>query len=321
LSEKIIDRSLSEELKTSYLNYALSVIISRALPDVRDGLKPVHRRILYAMELSNLTYNRPFRKSAYVVGQVISSYHPHGDVAIYESLVRMAQNFSLRYPLIDGQGNFGSMDGDKAAAYRYTEARMAKITDELLLDLDKDTVDFVKNFDDSKIEPTVLPSAIPNLLINGSSGIAVGMATNIPPHNLNEIIDAVNFYINKQEATTEELMQFVKGPDFPTSGIVHGYSGIKLAYKSGRGLCKIRSRYSIEEYKKEQEAIIITEIPYQVNKSEMIKKMADLVKSEVVVGISEIRDESDRNGIRVVIELKKGIIVKQLLIYFINILL
>lgn len=307
MSEKIINRPVAEELKSSYLNYALSVIISRALPDIRDGLKPVHRRILYVMSISNLAYNRPFRKSAHVVGQVISSYHPHGDAAIYDSLVRMAQDFSLRYPLIDGQGNFGSMDGDPAAAYRYTEARMAKITEELLLDIDKNTVDFANNFDDSKTEPTVLPSAIPNLLINGSSGIAVGMATNIPPHNLREVCDAINLFIDNREVTSTELMNHIKGPDFPTRGIIHGYKGIKQAYETGRGMCKIRGRVSVEEFKKEREAIIITEIPYQVNKAELIKKMAELVKNEVIPGISEIRDESDRKGVRVVVELKRDI--------------
>ncbi len=306
MKDKIINKSLTQELKTSYLNYAMSVIISRALPDVRDGLKPVHRRILYAMHQSGLFYNRPFKKCATVVGQVIANFHPHGDAAIYESLVRMAQSFSLRYPLIDGQGNFGSVDGDKAAAYRYTEARMTKITNELLVDISKDTVDFTNNFDDTKQEPVILPTAIPNLLINGTSGIAVGMATNFPPHNLSEVVDAIIHFIDNQECSIGELRKFIKGPDFPTGGIIHGIKGIKDSYETGRGSFKIRAKLTIEDYKK-REAIIITEIPFQVNKSEMIQKMAQLVKNDVIRGISEIRDESDRKGIRVVIELKKDV--------------
>ncbi len=306
MSDKIINKSLTNELKTSYLNYAMSVIISRALPEVRDGLKPVHRRILYAMHQSNLVYNRPFKKCATVVGQVIANLHPHGDAAIYESLVRMAQPFSLRYPLIDGQGNFGSVDGDKAAAYRYTEARMMKITDEMLGDINKETVDFVNNFDDTKKEPTILPAAIPNLLINGTSGIAVGMATNFPPHNLSEVVDATVYYITNQECEINELTNFIKGPDFPTGGIIHGLKGIKDAYSTGRGSFKIRGKLSIEEDSK-REKIIIHEIPFQVNKAEMIQKMAHLVKNDVVKGISEIRDESDRKGVRVVIELKREV--------------
>ncbi len=306
LHHKVINRSLTTELKTSYLNYAMSVIISRALPEVRDGLKPVHRRILYAMHQLGLVYNRPFKKCATVVGQVISSYHPHGDMAIYESLVRMAQTFSLRYPLIDGQGNFGSMDGDKAAAYRYTEARMTKIADELLVDINKETVDFNSNFDDTKKEPSVLPSAIPNLLINGSSGIAVGMATNFPPHNLSEVIEATIYYIDQQDCSIADLSAIIKGPDFPTGGIIHGAKGIKDAYHLGRGSFKIRSKLTVEDYKK-REAIIISEIPFQVNKAEMIQKTAQLVKNDVIKGIGEIRDESDRKGVRVVIELKREV--------------
>ncbi len=318
MAEEVIERSVTEELKTSYLNYAMSVIVARALPDIRDGLKPVHRRILFVMNGLGLNYNRPFKKCATVVGQVISNFHPHGDMAIYESLVRLAQNFSLRYPLITGQGNFGSVDGDKAAAYRYTEARLSKITEEMVADLGKNTVDMVATFDDTKMEPTVLTAAIPNLLINGSSGIAVGMATNIPPHNLKEICATVRYFIQsthieKQSLTSSDLMKYVQAPDFPTGGIIYGQGGIRKVYETGRGSFHLRGRASIEPYKKNSEAIIITEIPYQVNKAEMIKKIAQLVKMGNIQGPSEIRDESDRKGMRVVIELKSSAIAKTVL--------
>ncbi|BBM89467.1 DNA gyrase subunit A [Spirochaetota bacterium] len=307
MAEKIIERSLTEELKQSYINYAMSVIVSRALPDVRDGFKPVHRRILYVMSTLGLLHNTPFKKCATVVGQVISSFHPHGDAAIYDSLVRMAQDFSLRYPLIDGQGNFGSLDGDRAAAYRYTEARMAKISDEMLKDLQKDTIDFKPNFDETRKEPTVVPSAVPNLLLNGSSGIAVGMATNIPPHNLSEVVDAIIYYIGNKEAVLDDLMKYIQAPDFPTGGIIHGTAGIKEAYATGRGSFPLRGKLTIETLKNSREVIVITEIPYQVNKAEMIKRTAELVKNDVIRGPSEIRDESDRHGVRVVIELKRDV--------------
>lgn len=307
MSEKVFNSDVSEEIKTSYLNYAMSVIISRALPDVRDGLKPVHRRILYVMHLLSLTYNRPFRKCASVVGQVISAYHPHGDAAIYDSLVRLAQDFSLRYPLVDGQGNFGSMDGDKAAAYRYTEARMLKITALMLTDLDKETVDFASNFDDSTKEPTVLPNVLPNLLLNGTTGIAVGMATNIPPHHLGEVVDAIVHALDNPDFTVDDLLQFIKGPDFPTGGVIHNYPALVQAYRTGRGSFSVRAKADIEERSDGGENIIVREMPYQVNKAETIKKIAELVKLEVVKGIREVRDESsDREGVRVVIELKKA---------------
>ena len=306
-------------MKTSYINYAMSVIVSRALPDVRDGLKPVHRRVLYAMYKLGLTYNRPFKKSATVVGEVLGKYHPHGDSSIYDTLVRMAQDFSLNIPLVDGQGNFGSIDGDAAAAMRYTEARMQKISDNMLQDIQKETVDFQNNFDDSQQEPTVLPSVFPNLLVNGSTGIAVGMATSMPPHNLRDTITAVNRYIDNPECEIEDLIHIIKGPDFPTRGVIHNYQGVLDGYRKGRGIFKIRGRVSIEQYKKDREAIIITEIPYLVNKSEMIKKIAGLIKTEVIKGISDIRDESGKEGIRVVIELKRDvntqIIVNQLFKY------
>ncbi len=298
--------SIEEEMKVSYLDYAMSVIIGRALPDVRDGLKPVQRRILYAMFREGLTPGKKYSKCAGVVGEVLKKYHPHGDSAVYDALVRMAQDFNLRYPLIDGQGNFGSLDGDPAAAYRYTEARLAKIAEELLRDIDKDTVDFIPNFDETTEEPVVLPTRVPNLLINGSSGIAVGMATNIPPHNLKEVIDALIYLLDKPEATVQELMNFIKGPDFPTGGIVHGTAGLLEAYTHGRGLVKMRARARIEIPQKDPEQIIINELPYMVNKARLIEKIAELVKTKKIEGISEIRDESDRDGIRVVIELKRG---------------
>ncbi|MCX8083763.1 MAG: DNA gyrase subunit A [Calditerrivibrio sp.] len=302
----IIDISIEESIKSSYLDYAMSVIVGRALPDVRDGLKPVHRRVLFAMYEMGLAHNKPYKKSARVVGDVIGKYHPHGDTAVYDTLVRLAQDFSMRYPLVDGQGNFGSVDGDSAAAMRYTEVRMAKITDEMLADIDKDTVDFSPNYDGSMEEPLVLPAKIPNLLINGSSGIAVGMATNIPPHNLSEVIDALVFRIDNPDSDLNDILKFIKGPDFPTAGLLMGISDMKNAYLTGRGTIKIRARAEIQQLKSGKEQIIITEIPYQVNKSAMIEKIAELVRDKVITGISELRDESDRDGIRVVIEIKKG---------------
>ena len=303
-SQDIQDINIEDSIKTSYLDYSMSVIIGRALPDARDGLKPVHRRILYAMSELNLTSRASYKKSARIVGDVIGKYHPHGDNAVYDALVRMAQPFSMRVPLIDGQGNFGSIDGDNAAAMRYTEARMTALSEELLRDIDKDTVDFVPNYDDSLSEPDVLPSRIPNLLVNGSSGIAVGMATNIPPHNLGEVIDAVLHLIDNPEAEVSDLMEFVKAPDFPTGGIIFGKRGIVDAYKTGRGRIKIRAKTHIEK-KGHKDVIVIDEFPYQVNKSRFIEQVASLVKDKQIDGISEIRDESDREGIRVVIELKK----------------
>ncbi len=301
---QVIPVSIEETLAKSYLEYSMSVIVGRALPDVRDGLKPVHRRILYAMHKMGITANSPYKKSARIVGDVIGKYHPHGDSAVYEALVRMAQDFSMRMPLIDGQGNFGSIDGDNAAAMRYTEARLTKIAEELLKDIEKDTVDFVPNYDGTEREPVVLPARFPNLLVNGSSGIAVGMATNIPPHNLEELIDALIYMIDNKDATLEDILKFVKGPDFPTGGTIFGKSGIIEAYKTGRGSIKIRAKHHIE-HKGNKEVIVIDELPFQVNKAKLIEKISDLVKDKVLDGISEVRDESDREGIRVVIELKK----------------
>jgi len=298
--EQVKTQLIEDEMKKSYMDYAMSVIVSRALPDVRDGLKPVHRRILYAMNKLGLFHNKRFRKSAHVVGSVLASYHPHGDVAVYDSLVRMAQNFSLRYPLINGQGNWGSIDGHPAAAMRYTECKLKKIAEEILLDIDKDTVDFVENYDNSTTEPTVLPSRIPNLLVNGSSGIAVGMATNIPPHNIHEIVDALVYLIDKPQAEINELMQFVKGPDFPTGGLICGRSGIIDAYKTGRGRVVVKAKTKIEEGR-----IIVEEIPYMVNKSILLENIANLVKDKKIDGIKDLRDESDRRGLRIVIELKR----------------
>ncbi len=300
MSDKIQNRLIEQEMKESYLNYAMSVIVGRALPSVEDGLKPVHRRILYAMYKMGMFYNRPSKKSARIVGDVLGKYHPHGDVAVYDSLVRMAQDFSLRYPLIKGQGNWGSIDGDSPAAMRYTEAKLAKIAEELLTDIEKETVEFVPNFDDSLKEPSVLPSKIPNLLINGSSGIAVGMATNMPPHNISEVIEAVKYQIDNPECAPEDLLTFIKGPDFPTGGEILGNSGIIRAFKTGRGTIKIRGTCKVEDKK-----IIITEIPYQVNKTTLIESIANLVKNKKVNGVSDIRDESDRKGMRIVIFLKK----------------
>ena len=296
---------LEKEMKKSYIDYAMSVIVSRALPDVRDGLKPVHRRILYAMYEDNLTAERPYRKSATTVGNVLGRYHPHGDASVYDALVRLAQDFSLRYPLIDGHGNFGSVDGDPPAAYRYTEARMAKLAANMLTDIDKDTVDFVPNFDDKLKEPFVLPSRFPNLLVNGSSGIAVGMATNIPPHNMREVCDAICYVIDNPEATLEDICRFIKGPDFPTGGIIMGRAGIRAAYATGRGRIVVRCRAEIEEYQTGRFRIVVTELPYMVNKARLIENIADLHKEKRVDGITDLRDESDRDGMRIVIELRR----------------
>ena len=306
-AKETIPVSLEEEMKTSYLDYAMSVIVGRALPDVRDGLKPVHRRVLFAMhELSN-SFNRPYKKSARIVGDVIGKYHPHGDTAVYDTIVRMAQDFSLRYMLVDGQGNFGSVDGDNAAAMRYTEIRMSKISHELLADLDKETVDFGPNYDGSEHEPLVMPTRLPNLLINGSSGIAVGMATNIPPHNLSEVIDALQAMLKNPEITTDELIEIIPAPDFPTAGIIHGIAGVRDGYKTGRGRVIMRGRTHVEDLEKgNRESIIVDELPYQVNKKTFIEKIAELVGDKKIEGISDLRDESDKSGMRVVIELKRG---------------
>ncbi len=293
-------------MKTAYLDYSMSVIVGRALPDVRDGLKPVHRRILYAMFREGLLHNKKYSKSAGVVGEVLKKYHPHGDSAVYDTMVRMAQDFNMRYPLVDGQGNFGSVDGDPAAAYRYTEARLTKLAEELLADIDKETVDYVPNFDDTTVEPTVLPTRVPNLLINGSAGIAVGMATNIPPHNLSEVVDGLIMMIDNPEVTIPELMTAIKGPDFPTYGFIHGYEGIRQAFTTGRGIIQMRARAVIEEGKGDRESIIVTELPYQVNKARLLERIAELVQEKKITGISEIRDESDREGMRIAIDLKKG---------------
>ena len=306
----IVESELVKEMKDSYIDYAVSVIVGRALPDVRDGLKPVHRRILYSMYESGLTWDKPFKKSATCVGDVLGKYHPHGDASVYDALVRLAQDFSMRYRLIDGHGNFGSVDGDPPAAYRYTEARMSKITAEMLADIEKDTVDFVPNYDENEKEPTVLPARIPNLLVNGSSGIAVGMATNIPPHNLGEVIDGVVCMIENKiegrETDVEELMQYIKGPDFPTGANILGKSGIRAAYRTGRGKIIVRSTAEIETHNG-RERIVITEIPYMVNKSVLVAKIAELVHDKRLEGISDIRDESDREGMRIVIELKRDV--------------
>lgn len=308
--ENVVDIKIEEEMQTSYLDYAMSVIVGRALPDIRDGLKPVHRRALYTMQEMSNFWNRPYKKSARVVGDVMGKYHPHGDIAIYDTIVRMAQDFTMRYPLVDGQGNFGSVDGDSPAAMRYTEVRMSRITTELLADIDKDTVDFVPNYDGSTKEPSVLPSRIPNLLVNGSSGIAVGMATNIPPHNLTEILDGlmevIRGRLEKRDVTIDDLMKIVKGPDFPTAGFIVGKEGIKSAFKTGRGIIKMRAKVEIEEGKRDKEMIVISEIPYQVNKAKLVEKIALLVREKKIEGISDIRDESDRKGMRVVIECRKG---------------
>jgi len=303
--ERIIQVNIEEEMKSAYIDYSMSVIVSRALPDVRDGLKPVHRRVLFGMSELGVYSNRPYKKSARIVGEVLGKYHPHGDSSVYEAMVRMAQEWSLRYPLVDGQGNFGSIDGDSPAAMRYTEARLKKIAEETLSDIEKETVDFQPNFDDSLSEPVVLPTRIPNLLVNGASGIAVGMATNMPPHNISEIIDATIAFIDNPNITTEEILKFVKGPDFPTGGIIYGEQGIKDACETGRGRIVLRSKTEIEFTHSGRECIIVTEIPYMVNKAEMIRKIADLINEKRLEGISYINDESDRNGMRVVIILKK----------------
>jgi DNA gyrase subunit A len=304
-NEKIIPVYIEEEVKDSYLNYAMSVIVGRALPDVRDGLKPVHRRILYAMQELSLDHTKPYKKCARIVGEVLGKYHPHGDVAVYDTLVRLAQDFSLRYPLVDGQGNFGSVDGDSAAAMRYTEARLAAVADEMLNDIDKETVNFGPNFDSSLKEPLLLPSALPNLLVNGSSGIAVGMATNIPSHNLNEVADAIIYLLDHPESEAKDMMRFIKGPDFPTGGIICGRSGIKDAYTTGRGKITVRAKANIERQKNGKDLIVVTEIPYQVQKAAVIENIAGQVEEKKIEGISDIRDESDKDGMRIVFELKR----------------
>ncbi len=316
-NEQLSEISIEKEMKKSYLDYAMSVIIGRALPDVRDGLKPVHRRVLYAMRELKNDWNKAYKKSARIVGDVIGKYHPHGDTAVYDTIVRLAQDFSMRYPLVDGQGNFGSVDGDRPAAMRYTEIRMQRLAHEMLEDLDKETVDFVPNYDESLSEPSVLPSKIPSLLINGSSGIAVGMATNIPPHNLSEVIDAMKAIIDNPVVTWNELMQYVPGPDFPTGGIIYGTNGIKEAYKNGRGIFKIRARVIVEKDKRTQrETIIVTELPYQVNKAKLVEKIAELVRDKHIQGVKFVRDESDREGMRIAVGLKKdqiaGVVINQL---------
>src|SRR5512132_1253889 len=304
-NEKIIPIYVEDEMRNSYIDYSMSVIVSRALPDVRDGLKPVHRRILVAMRELNLLHDRPFRKSAKITGDVTGNYHPHGTAAVYETMVRMAQTFSMRYPLVDGQGNFGSVDGDAPAAERYTEARLTEFAEEMLRDIEKDTVNMRPNYDESREEPVVLPAAVPNLLVNGSSGIAVGMATNVPPHNLREIVDATIHVIDNPDCPIEDLLRIVQGPDFPTAGIIYGRQGILDCYTTGRGHITVRSNATIEEYKKDREAIIVTEIPYMVSKAALLEKIADLVKDGTLDGISDLRDESDREGMRIVIELKR----------------
>jgi DNA gyrase subunit A len=306
--EKIIPISIEDEMKSAYIDYSMSVIVSRALPDVRDGLKPVHRRVLFGMQDLGVGASKPYKKSARIVGEVLGKYHPHGDSSVYDTMVRMAQDWSLRYPLVDGQGNFGSVDGDSPAAMRYTEARLRKIAEEIMSDIDKETVDFSPNFDDSLEEPTVMPTRVPQLLINGASGIAVGMATNMPPHNLTEVINGTMAYIDNRDIDIDGLMEFVKAPDFPTGGIIYGYEGVKNAFHEGRGRVVMRAKATIEEIREGREAIIVTEIPYQVNKADMIKKTADLVNDKKIEGISDIRDESDRNGMRIVYELKRDAI-------------
>ena len=306
LAQEIIPVNLEDEMRRSYLDYAMSVIVGRALPDVRDGLKPVHRRVLHAMNELGAHSNKPYYKSARIVGDVIGKYHPHGDQSVYDTLVRMAQPFSLRYMLVDGQGNFGSVDGDSAAAMRYTEARMARITHELMADIDKETVDFVPNYDEKELEPSVMPTRFPNLLVNGSAGIAVGMATNIPPHNLREVVDALIALIDNPEIDIDGLMEYIPGPDFPTGGIINGVGGIHLAYRTGRGRVRIRAKCDVEVADNGRESIIVTEIPYQVNKARLIEKIAELVKEKKLEGISELRDESDKDGMRIYIEIKRG---------------
>ncbi|MED5248822.1 MAG: DNA gyrase subunit A, partial [Pseudomonadota bacterium] len=307
IAKETLPANLEQEMRQSYLDYAMSVIVGRALPDVRDGLKPVHRRVLYAMSVLNNDWNKPYKKSARVVGDVIGKYHPHGDTAVYDAIVRLAQPFSLRYPLVDGQGNFGSVDGDAPAAMRYTEIRLDRIAHELLNDLDRETVDFVPNYDETEQQPAVLPARFPNLLVNGSSGIAVGMATNIPPHNLTETINACLAVIDDPKVTLEQLLNIMPGPDFPTSGIINGNRGIREAYQTGRGRVHIRARVEVEKIgASDREALVATELPYQVNKARLLEKIAELVRDKKLEGISGLRDESDKSGMRVVIELKKG---------------
>ena len=306
--EKIIKINIEEEMKSSYIDYSMSVIVSRALPDVRDGLKPVHRRVLFGMDELGLTSGKPYKKSARIVGEVLGKYHPHGDSSVYMAMVRMAQEWSLRYPLVDGQGNFGSVDGDSPAAMRYTEARMAKITEDMLVDIDKDTVDMMDNFDGSLKEPTVLPTRIPYLLVNGASGIAVGMATNMPPHNIKDAIDAICAYIDNNDIDIEELIKIIKAPDFPTGGTIYGYSGVRESYLTGRGRVVIRPKTSVEVMPNGREKLIVHEIPYMVNKAELISRIADLINEKKIDGISNINDESDREGMRIVIDIKKDAI-------------
>lgn len=305
LSEKILPVDIEDEMRGSYIDYSMSVIVARALPDVRDGLKPVHRRVLFGMQDLGLAPNRPYKKSARIVGEVLGKYHPHGDSAVYDTMVRMAQDFSMRYPLVDGQGNFGSVDGDSPAAMRYTEARLSRIAEEMLRDLDKNTVDFAPNFDDTLKEPTVLPAQVPNLLVNGTSGIAVGMSTNLPPHNLTEVIDGCIAYIKDENITSEKLMKFIKAPDFPTGGIIYGYDGVKDAYLTGRGKIIVRAKATIETDKKDRQSIIVSEIPYQVNKATLIERIADLINEKKIDDIADVNDESDRDGFRIVVSLKK----------------
>ncbi len=311
--EKIVQVNIENQMKTAYIDYSMSVIVQRALPDVRDGLKPVHRRVLFGMYELGVLSNRAYKKSARIVGEVLGKFHPHGDTSVYDAMVRMAQDWSLRYPLVDGQGNFGSMDGDSPAAMRYTEARLQKIAEEMVADIEKDTVDFQLNFDDTLKEPTVMPSRIPNLLINGASGIAVGMATNMAPHNLSEVVDGITAYIDNRDITIPELMQYIKAPDFPTGGIIYGYDGVKDAFETGRGRIVVRGETKIEQDDHGRERIIVNSVPYQVNKAEMIKKTADLVNDKKIEGISDIRDESDRNGVRIVYELKREAITNVVL--------
>ncbi|MEX1137007.1 MAG: DNA gyrase subunit A [Balneolales bacterium] len=313
MADRIIPITIEDEMQSSYIDYSMSVIVSRALPDVRDGLKPVHRRALYGMSDLGMLHNRAYKKSARIVGEVLGKYHPHGDSAVYDTIVRMVQEFSLRYPLVDGQGNFGSVDGDSAAAMRYTEVRMKRISEEMLADLNKNTVDFQPNFDDTLSEPTVLPSMVPNLLVNGSSGIAVGMATNMPPHNLTEVIAGVNAHIDNPEVTNEELIKHISAPDFPTGGIIYGYDGVRNAYTTGRGKVVLRALATVEELRSNREQIVVSEIPYQVNKAVLIQKIAELVHLEKITEISDVRDESDREGMRIVIVLKRGAVASVVL--------
>jgi len=313
LSENIIPVAIEEEMRKSYIDYSMSVIVARALPDVRDGLKPVHRRVLYGMLDLGLRPNSAYKKSARIVGEVLGKYHPHGDSAVYDAMVRMVQDFSLRYPLVDGQGNFGSIDGDSPAAMRYTEARLANIAEEVVRDIEKQTVDFVPNFDDSLKEPSVLPSLLPTLLINGASGIAVGMATNIPPHNLNEVVDALSALIESPKLKSESLLKYLKGPDFPTGATIFGDEGIKSYFKTGRGKLTVRARAHIEDMRGGRERIIVTEIPYQVSKGTLLERSSALVRDKKLDGITEIRDESDREGMRIVFELRKDVNAEKVL--------